>query len=167
MSDMPHVSIRIGHGYDAHRLVSGRPLILGGVRIEHDKGLAGHSDADVLAHAVTDALLGAMGLGDMGRHFPSEEEQWRDADSLDLVRRARKMAEKVGGRAAQVDCTVYLEAPKLLPHFDEMRKQLGEALGLSPDRVSIKATTTDGMGFVGRGEGAAASAVMLVAVESR
>lgn len=158
-------SIRVGHGYDAHRLVEGRPLILGGVTIPHSKGLSGHSDADALAHAVTDALLGAMGLGDMGRHFPSSDEEWRDADSLDMLRRAREMAESAGGRPTQVDCTVYLETPKLAQHLEGMMSNLAGALGLSPGDVSIKATTTDGMGFIGREEGAAASAVMLVTVD--
>ena len=158
-------SIRIGHGYDAHRLVEGRPLVLGGVTIAHPRGLSGHSDADVLAHAVTDALLGAMGLGDMGRHFPSGDEEWRDANSLDMLRRAREMAGSAGGRPTQVDCTVYLETPKLAPHLGGMVKNLAGALELSPEDVSIKATTTDGMGFVGREEGAAASAVMLVTVD--
>lgn len=157
--------IRIGHGYDAHRLVAGRPLILGGVTVEHPKGLAGHSDADVLAHAVTDALLGAMGLGDMGRHFPSGEEEWRDANSLAMLERARELASARGGRPVQVDCTVYLEAPRLGPHLDAMRDRLAGALGLAPDDVSVKATTTDGLGFIGRGEGAAASAVMIVSVD--
>jgi 2-C-methyl-D-erythritol 2,4-cyclodiphosphate synthase len=157
-------SIRIGHGYDAHRFAEGRSLVLGGVTIAHPRGLSGHSDADVLAHAVTDALLGAMGLGDMGRHFPSSDEEWRDANSIDMLRRAREMAESAGGRPTQVDCTVYLETPKLAPHLGGMVKNLADALGLSPGDVSIKATTTDGMGFVGREEGAAASAVMLVTV---
>ena len=158
-------STRIGHGYDAHRLVEGRPLILGGVTMSHSRGLAGHSDADVLAHAVTDALLGAMGLGDMGRHFPSSDEEWRDANSLDMLRRAHEMVVSAGGRPMQVDCTVYLEKPKLAQHLGDMASNLAGALGLSPADVSVKATTTDGMGFVGREEGAAASAVMLVTVD--
>jgi len=158
-------SIRIGHGYDAHRLVEGRPLVVGGVTIAHSRGLSGHSDADVLAHAVTDALLGAMGLGDMGRHFPSSDEEWRDADSIDMLRRAREMAEGAGGRPTQVDCTVYLETPKLAAYLGDMVNNLAGALGLSPEDVSIKATTTDGMGFVGREEGAAASAIILAEVD--
>ena len=160
-------AFRIGQGYDAHRLVEGRPLILGGVRIEHDRGLDGHSDADVLTHAVTDALLGAMALGDMGRHFPSSDPAWEGADSLNLLRHAVTLASGAGGKPVQVDATVYLEAPKLAPHIDTMRDRLALALGLARDRVSIKATTTDGMGFIGRGEGAAASAILLVAVEAK
>jgi 2-C-methyl-D-erythritol 2,4-cyclodiphosphate synthase len=155
--------LRIGHGYDAHRFAAGRPLILGGVRIEHSQGLAGHSDADALCHAVTDALLGAMALGDMGRHFPSSDEAWRDADSVEMLREAVRRVREAGGTPVQVDCTVYLEAPRLAPHVEAMRSRLAEALAVDAACVSVKATTTDGLGFVGRGEGAAASAVALVA----
>lgn len=156
--------LRIGQGHDAHRFAPGRPLILGGVRIEHPVGLAGHSDADVLCHALTDALLGAMALGDMGRHFPSGDDTWRDADSVSMLREAVRLVKEAGGKPVQADCTIFLEAPRVAPHVDAMRARLAEALEVETSRVSVKATTTDGLGFVGRGEGAAASAVVLVAV---
>jgi 2-C-methyl-D-erythritol 2,4-cyclodiphosphate synthase len=156
---------RIGHGYDAHRFAEGRTLILGGVTIEHGQGLAGHSDADVLTHAVIDALLGAMALGDLGGHFPSSDARWKDASSLDLLARARSMAEAAGGRVAQVDAVVYLERPKIANHVPRIRAELARVLELPIDCVSVKATTTDGLGFVGQGEGAAASAVALVALD--
>ncbi len=161
MSGLPFC---IGHGFDAHRFITGRPLILGGVRVPHGQGLEGHSDADVLTHAVIDALLGAAGLGDLGRHFPSTDERWRDADSLDLLRRAVALLAGEGARPEQVDCTLYLERPKIAPHVPAMREKLADALGVAVGRVSVKATTTEGMGFIGRGEGAAASAVALVSV---
>jgi 2-C-methyl-D-erythritol 2,4-cyclodiphosphate synthase len=156
---------RIGHGYDAHRFSPERPLVLGGVRIREDHGLAGHSDADVLTHAVTDAVLGAMALGDLGTHFPPGDDRWRDAVSLDLLARAKEMAARAGGRVAQVDAVLFLESPRVAPHVDTMRANLGRVLGLPASQVSVKATTTEGMGFVGRGEGAAATAVVLVATE--
>ena len=159
MTDLP---FRIGQGFDAHRFASGRALVLGGVRIDHPRGLDGHSDADVLAHAVTDALLGAMALGDLGAHFPPTDERWRDADSLDLLRRAAALAGERGGTAAQLDCTLYLESPRIASYLPAMREALAGALALPLERVSVKATTTEGMGFVGREEGAAASAVILV-----
>jgi 2-C-methyl-D-erythritol 2,4-cyclodiphosphate synthase len=160
----PDLPFRIGQGFDAHRFEEGRPLVLGGVTIEHPRGLAGHSDADVLAHAVADALLGAMGLGDLGRHFPSNDPRWEGVDSLHLLARVAEMVQKVGGAPVQVDATLCLEQPKMAPHLSAMREKLADAIGLEPDRVSLKATTTDGMGFTGRGEGAAAFAVALVAV---
>jgi 2-C-methyl-D-erythritol 2,4-cyclodiphosphate synthase len=160
----PLPGFRIGQGVDAHRFAPGRPLVLGGVRIAHDRGLHGHSDADVLTHAVIDALLGAMALGDLGTHFPSEDPRWRGADSLDLLARAREMVEGAGGRAAQVDATLFLESPRVSPHVPAMRERLAATLGLPVDRVSVKATTTDGLGFIGRGDGAAASAVVMVSV---
>jgi len=153
----------IGFGYDSHRLESGRALILGGVRIEHDLGLAGHSDADVLTHAVIDAVLGAAGLGDIGLHFPDTDERWRDADSLDLLRVACGIVANEDLRVVNVDATVVLEAPKIGPHRHAMRERLAEAIGLPPRRVNVKATTGEGIGFVGRGEGAAAMAVALLA----
>ena len=162
---MKEPTLRIGHGFDAHRLVAGRPLVLGGVRIEHELGLEGHSDADVLSHAVTDALLGALSLGDLGRHFPSTDERWRGADSLEFVRHAVRLLEEKKARPVQVDCTLVLERPRVAPYVARMRERLGEALGIPVERVSVKATTTDGMGFTGRGEGAAAWAVALVQVE--
>ena len=157
---------RIGHGYDAHRFADGRPLVLGGVRIEHRQGLAGHSDADVLTHAVIDAMFGAMALGDIGRHFPPEDARWKDASSLDLLARARGLVETAGGRVHQVDTIVYLEAPRIASFVPRMREELARVLGLSLDRLSVKATTTEGMGFVGREEGAAATAVAIVWLDS-
>ena len=155
----------IGFGYDTHRLVAGRPLVLGGVRIEHELGLSGHSDADVLTHAVMDALLGAAGLGDIGAHFPDSDERWRDADSVDLLREVAALVAGAGLRVVNVDATVVLERPKVAPHRDAMRTRLAEALAIDERRVNVKATTGEGMGFVGRGEGAAAMAV--AALEAR
>ena len=149
----------IGLGYDTHRLVEGRPLILGGVRIEHELGLAGHSDADVLTHAVMDALLGAAGLGDIGEHFPDTDERWRDADSIALLREVVGMVRGEGLRVINVDATVVLERPKVAPHRTAMRARLAEAIGVDERRVNVKATTGEGLGFVGRSEGAAALAV--------
>ena len=158
----PGLPFRIGHGYDAHRFAPGRAFVLGGVAIDHDRGLAGHSDADVLTHAVIDALLGAMALGDLGSHFPSSDARWKDASSLDLLSRVRNMVHEAGGRVAQVDTIVCLEHPKIASHVPRMRAELARVLEVPLECVSIKATTTDGMGFVGQGEGAAASAVALV-----
>jgi 2-C-methyl-D-erythritol 2,4-cyclodiphosphate synthase len=149
----------IGLGYDTHRLVEGRPLILGGVRIDHDRGLAGHSDADVLTHAVIDAVLGAAGLGDIGAHFPDTDERWRDADSIALLRHVAWLIREEGLRVVNVDATIVLERPKVAPHRDAMRARLAEALDLDARRVNVKATTGEGIGFVGRCEGAAAMAV--------
>ena len=146
------MAISTGIGYDAHRLASGRPFILGGVDIPWDRGPDGPSDADVLAHAITDALLGAAGLGDIGQHFPDTDEQWRGADSMELL---KVVAARVGA-IGHVDCTVMMERPKLSPHRDAIRANLESALGCT---VNVKATTGDGMGFVGRGEGVAALAV--------
>jgi 2-C-methyl-D-erythritol 2,4-cyclodiphosphate synthase len=153
----------IGLGYDTHRFAEGRPLILGGVRIEHERGLAGHSDADVLTHAVIDALLGAAGLGDIGAHFPDTDERWRGADSIELLRHVASLVAAEGLRVVNVDATVVLERPKVGPHRDAMRARLAEALGLDARRVNVKATTGEGMGFVGREEGAAALAVAALA----
>ena len=152
----------IGLGYDTHRFAAGRALILGGVRIEHEAGLAGHSDADVLSHAVIDALLGAAGLGDIGQHFPDTDERWRDADSIELLRVAAGLVAGEDLRVVNVDATVVLEAPKVGPHRDAIRERLAGAMGLDVRRVNVKATTGEGMGFVGRGEGAAALAVALL-----
>jgi len=149
----------IGLGYDSHRFAEGRPLILGGVRIEHDRGLAGHSDADVLTHAVIDAVLGAAGLGDIGAHFPDTDERWRDADSIELLRHVVSLVGSEGLSVVNVDATIVLERPKVGPHRDAIRARLAEALGLDERRVNVKATTGEGMGFVGREEGAAALAV--------
>jgi 2-C-methyl-D-erythritol 2,4-cyclodiphosphate synthase len=148
--------MRTGIGFDSHRFAEGRRLVLGGVEVPHSRGLEGHSDADVLTHAVIDALLGAAGLGDIGRHFPDTDERWRDADSLQLLRAVTGM---LAAPVANVDATVVCEAPKLEPFREAMRGALAEALGLSPGAVNVKFTTGEGMGFVGRGEGVAALAV--------
>jgi 2-C-methyl-D-erythritol 2,4-cyclodiphosphate synthase len=150
------VGMRVGVGYDSHRLVEGERLVLGGVEIEHERGLTGHSDADVLTHAVIDALLGAFGLGDLGELFPPEEEQWRDADSLDLL---RIVSGKLPGSPVNVDATLVCEQPRLAPHKAEIAASLGAALSAP---VSVKATTNEGMGAIGRGEGIACVAVALV-----
>jgi len=147
---------RVGIGYDSHRLTEGESLVIGGVEIDHDHGLAGHSDADVLTHAVIDALLGSCGLGDLGELFPPSEEEWRDADSFDLL---RVVLGKLPGRPLNVDATVICEEPKLAPHRAAMEARLREALSAP---VSVKATTNDGMGAIGRGEGIACTAVVLV-----
>jgi len=153
------VTTTTGIGWDSHRLVPGRPLILGGVTIPHPEGLAGHSDADVLTHAVIDALLGAAGLGDIGRHFPDTDPRYAGADSLGLLRTALDAVAQEGWAVAHVDATVVMERPKLAPHRDAIRDTLAGVLGLEPRRVNVKASTAEGMGFVGRGEGVAALAV--------
>ncbi len=148
-----------GIGYDCHRLVEGRRLILGGVEISAERGLEGHSDADVLTHAVIDALLGGAGLGDIGEHFPDSDERYRDADSLTLLESVVTMVVATGVEIENVDCTVLMEAPRLTPHREAIRERLATTLGLAPRRVNVKATTGEGMGFIGRGEGVAALAV--------
>ena len=148
--------MRTGLGIDSHRFVAGRPLVLGGVEIPHDRGLDGHSDADVLAHAITDAILGAASMGDIGTHFPDTEERWRGADSLELLREIVRRVAAEGWRVEHVDATVMLERPKLAPHREAMMARLGEAVGAS---VHVKATTGEKLGFVGREEGVAAMAV--------
>jgi 2-C-methyl-D-erythritol 2,4-cyclodiphosphate synthase len=153
------VSVATGIGWDSHRLVEGRPLILGGVEIPSDRGLEGHSDADVLSHAIIDALLGAAGLGDIGEHFPDTEERWAGADSLALLRAVVEQVGAAGFLVAHVDCTAVMERPKLGPHKAVIRASLAQALGVALGRVNVKATTGEGMGFVGRGEGVAAMAV--------
>jgi 2-C-methyl-D-erythritol 2,4-cyclodiphosphate synthase len=148
-----------GIGYDSHRFAEGRRLVIGGVEIPHDRGLKGHSDADVLTHAVIDALLGAAGLGDIGEHFPDTDEQYRDADSAVLLETVLTRVLAAGFDVENVDCTVVMEAPKLGPHRQAIRERLARTLGLAPARVNVKATTGEGMGFVGRGEGVAALAI--------
>jgi 2-C-methyl-D-erythritol 2,4-cyclodiphosphate synthase len=155
--------VRTGLGYDCHRLVRGRRLILGGVQIDHEVGLDGHSDADVLTHAIIDALLGAAALGDIGEHFPDTDERYRDADSIGLLRAAVQLLDERGLEIVNVDATVVIEAPKLAPHREAMRTSLADAMGLEVARVSVKATRGEGMGFVGRGDGAAALAIASVA----
>ena len=153
-----------GIGWDSHRLVAGRPLILGGVEIPFERGLAGHSDADVLTHAVIDALLGAAGLGDIGQHFPDTDERWAGADSLVLLRHVVGLVREHAFGLTHVDTTVVMERPKLGPHRDAIRVRLAEALGVGPEHVNVKATTGEGMGFVGRREGVAAMAVATLVV---
>ena len=154
------MSTLTGIGYDSHRLIAGRRLILGGVEIPGELGLDGHSDADVLTHAVIDALLGAAGLGDIGGHFPDSDDRYRDADSIELLRTVLTRVVARGLEPVNVDTTVVMERPKLTPHREAIRERLASALGVAPARVNIKATTGEGIGFVGRGEGVAALAVV-------
>lgn len=154
--------MRIGHGYDVHRLVTGRPLILGGVTVSYSLGLDGHSDADVLIHAVCDALLGAAALGDIGRRFPDGDPLYRGIESRVLLRKTVQMIAEKGFRVSNIDVTVIAQAPKLRPYIDEMRKNLSEDCGISVDQMNVKATTEEHLGFTGRGEGIAAHAVCLL-----
>ncbi|MDR3345088.1 MAG: 2-C-methyl-D-erythritol 2,4-cyclodiphosphate synthase [Oscillospiraceae bacterium] len=153
---------RIGHGYDAHRFAAGRKLILGGVEIPHTRGLLGHSDADVLTHALMDALLGALALGDIGKHFPDADAQYKGADSVELLRHVGKILHGRGYILGNADCTILAQEPKLAPHITAMRENLAAVLGTDSENISVKATTEEGMGFTGRGEGIAAHAVVLV-----
>jgi len=154
--------MRSGIGYDVHALASGRELILGGVRIEHDHGLAGHSDGDVLTHAIIDALLGAAALGDIGQHFPATDPRWKDANSLDLLHRTVELLHGASLSIINVDSTIVASEPRLAPHIQSMRRHLSEALGIADTSVSVKATTTDGLGITGRREGIAALAIALL-----
>ena len=154
--------MRIGHGYDVHRLVTGRKLILGGVEIPYEKGLDGHSDADVLVHALMDALLGAAALGDIGKLFPDTDPAYKGIDSLLLLDRVWAAVEAKGYRISNVDMTILAQAPKLSPHIPAMRERLAKRLGLEPDQVNVKATTEEHLGFTGRGEGISAHAVCLL-----
>jgi len=156
------MQVRVGTGFDVHPLAAGRPLILGGVRIAHPRGLAGDSDADVLAHAVSDALLGAAGLGDLGTHFPPGDPRYAGADSLGLLTQVCELIKGRGWRLGNVDATVIAERPRLAPHLDAMRTNLARALGVPPDAVSVKAKTSEKLGYVGREEGIAAQAVALI-----
>ncbi|MGB3868364.1 MAG: 2-C-methyl-D-erythritol 2,4-cyclodiphosphate synthase [Flavobacteriales bacterium] len=158
--------IRTGFGYDSHRLVTGRPFMLGGVEIPYDKGGLGHSDADVLLHAITDALLGAVALGDIGLHFPDTDPAWKAADSRKLLRHVVQLLREKGWTVGNMDCTVVLEQPKLRPHVDAMRSSIAALLDVDVDAVSVKASTNEKMGFTGRGEGVVAYAVVLVEEES-
>lgn len=155
-------AFRVGFGFDTHRLVEGRPLRLGGVTIPCERGLDGHSDADVLLHAVCDALLGAAGLGDIGEHFPNTDAAWKDADSTRLLERVVVLLKDRGWAVGNVDCTLVLERPKVMPHVPAMRAVMAPLLGVAPDAVGIKATTNERLGFVGREEGACAYAVALI-----
>jgi 2-C-methyl-D-erythritol 2,4-cyclodiphosphate synthase len=154
--------MRVGIGVDAHALVEGVPLVLGGVQIESDRGLAGHSDGDVISHALTDAILGAAGLGDIGSFFPSDSAEWQGASSLDLLTRAYAPVRELGLTLANADCVLVGEAPRIAPVRAEMHERLAEALDVAPGLVTVRATTTDRLGFTGRGEGLAAIAVALL-----
>lgn len=154
--------IRIGTGYDVHRLVEGRRLVIGGVHIPWEKGLLGHSDADVLLHAISDALLGALALGDIGKHFPDTDPAFSGADSMKLLERVMDLVREKGYEVANLDGTIIAQRPKMAPHIPAMRERIAAALSCDVDRVSVKATTTEGLGFTGTGEGIAAEAVVLV-----
>ena len=153
---------RIGMGYDVHRLVENRPLVLGGVTIPFDKGLLGHSDADVLIHAVCDALLGAAGLGDIGQHFPDDDEAYRNIYSIDLLRRTHDMVRTSGYTLVNLDATLFAQAPKIAPFREAIRRKIADALDTTPEKVNIKATTTEGLGYIGKGQGMAAMCVAMV-----
>jgi len=153
---------RIGHGYDVHRLTEGRALILGGVTIPYEKGLLGHSDADVLTHAVMDALLGALALGDIGKHFPDNDPAYAGADSIELLRHVGGLLAEKGWKVVNIDSTIAAQRPKLAPHITAMRENIAAALGLSSDRISVKATTEEGLGITGKGEGMTATAIALI-----
>jgi 2-C-methyl-D-erythritol 2,4-cyclodiphosphate synthase len=157
-------AFRCGIGYDAHRLVSGRKLILGGVEIAHKRGLQGHSDADVLSHAIADAILGALGAGDIGKHFPNTEESIRGISSMEILRHVATIAAQKNARVVNVDATVLAEAPKISPHITAMQEKIADALGVKANAISIKATTNEGLGAIGRSEGMAAIAVASVEV---
>jgi 2-C-methyl-D-erythritol 2,4-cyclodiphosphate synthase len=151
--------IRVGIGYDSHRFEEGRPLVLGGIRIPHPRGLAGHSDADVVAHALIDAILGAAAAGDIGQHFPDTDPKWKGADSMALLRSAHQLVRERGYTLAQADLTIIIQQPRLGPHLAAMAAKLAELLGAPPGSVNLKAKTNEGMGFIGRGEGIAVIAV--------
>lgn len=156
------LAFRVGHGYDVHRLVEGRDLILGGVNIPWERGLLGHSDADVLTHAVMDAVLGALGVGDIGKHFPDTDPAYKGADSIGLARHVCALLTERGWQVGNIDATVIAQRPKLAPHIPAMRRNLALAFGVDEDAVNIKATTEEGLGFTGSGEGMAAHAVALI-----
>ena len=156
------ILMRIGQGYDVHRLVEGRKLILGGVEIPYEKGLLGHSDADVLLHAVMDALLGAAALGDIGQHFPDSDERYKGISSVELLKEVGKILQENGYLIENIDSTVIAQRPKLLPYRPQMAKNIADALGIEPDQVSVKATTEEGLGFTGAGEGIFAQAIALL-----
>jgi 2-C-methyl-D-erythritol 2,4-cyclodiphosphate synthase len=157
--------IRVGIGYDSHRFIEGRPLVLGGTAVPHPRGLAGHSDADAVVHALIDAMLGAAGAGDIGRHFPDRDPQWKDADSMELLSTTADLVRGQGYAFVQADVTIIAESPRLAPHLGAMTAALAERLGSPPGSVSLKAKTNEGMGFIGRGEGIAVIAV--ATLESR
>ena len=154
--------MRIGHGYDVHKLTEGRDLILGGVKIPYEKGLLGHSDADVLLHAVSDALLGAAGLGDIGKHFPDTDPKYKGADSLELLRVVARLVAEKGYRVSNVDVTMIAQKPKLKDYIPQMKENIASAIGVAADRVNVKATTEEHLGFTGTGEGMSCHAVCLL-----
>lgn len=156
------MTMRVGHGFDVHAFASGRRLVLGGVDVPYEKGLAGHSDADVLLHAICDACLGAAGLGDIGRHFPDTDSRYENIDSRELLREVGERLRREGWRVSNVDSTVVAQAPKLAPYLDTMRDNIAADLGLDNNQVNVKATTTEKLGYTGRGEGIAAYAVVLI-----
>jgi len=158
--------MRVGIGYDVHKLVENRPLILGGVKIPFDRGLLGHSDADVLVHAIMDAILGALGMGDIGRHFPDTDEKFKDISSISLLEQVGDMMKKAGYSVGNIDSVIMAEKPKMAPYLENMKTNISKALGIEPSMVNIKATTTEGLGFVGTGQGIAAKAVVLLKLES-
>ena len=155
-------NLRIGHGYDVHRLTAGRRLVIGGVTIPYEKGLLGHSDADVLLHAISDALLGAAALGDIGKHFPDTDECYKDADSLVLLSAVGHILSNAGYKPSNIDATVIAQAPKLAPHIQMMRENIAKALNIEYGAVSVKATTEEHLGFTGNGEGISAHAVCII-----
>ena len=154
--------MRVGQGFDVHRLAAGRRLVIGGVEIEHDQGLLGHSDADVLLHAICDALLGAAALGDIGKHFPDTDARYKGIDSRELLRQVAVLLQDRGRRVVNIDATIVAEAPRMAPHIPKMVANIAADLGIEPHYVNVKATTTEGLGFTGRGEGIAAQAVCLI-----
>lgn len=154
--------MRIGHGYDVHKLVEGRRLIIGGVEIPYEKGLLGHSDADVLIHAVMDALLGAAGLYDIGRHFPDSNEEYKGADSKVLLKKCMELIGDKGYSVINIDCTIIAQRPKMLPYIEEMKNNISKVLKIDRNQVNVKATTEEGLGFTGNGEGISAHAVCLI-----
>ena len=154
--------MRIGQGFDVHQLVAGRKLVIGGVEIAHDKGLLGHSDADVLLHAICDAMLGAAALGDIGKHFPDSDARYKGIDSRELLRHCAKLLRDLGLRVVNVDATIIAEAPRMAPHIPSMVANIADDLAIEPHYINVKATTTEQLGFTGRGEGIAAQAICLV-----
>jgi len=158
---------RVGQGFDVHALVAGRRLVVGGVEIPHDKGLLGHSDADVLLHAICDALLGAAALGDIGRHFPDSDTRYKDADSRALLRHVGQLVLEAGYVVANLDATIIAQAPRMAPHIPRMVAQIASDIGMDERRVNVKATTTESLGFTGRGEGIAAQAICLLSLAER
>ncbi|NWG38847.1 MAG: 2-C-methyl-D-erythritol 2,4-cyclodiphosphate synthase [Hydrogenophilaceae bacterium] len=159
---MDDMEFRIGQGFDVHAFAENRKLIIGGVEILHEKGLMGHSDADVLLHAICDALLGAAGLGDIGRHYPDNDAAFKDIDSRELLRDVRAQIAELGWRVGNVDATIIAQAPKMSPHIPDMEENIADDLEIAPEQVNVKATTTERLGFTGRGEGIAAQAVCLL-----